>query len=548
MQTATDFSTMTGLCSTRIRAFGAILLIGLASTTIGAVSAPAQADEQIILPYSCQVKQGRVIARPAPEDQAYRIIGGRERQPFRACEGQDTGRCKFYMLQRFTLACDGGRASWPQVYAAISEVTDGRAVLDGGQLRIEPGARSPSRPGAPPWGVPTRNRDRYSYERQPDFSDADDFGGPPFAGEPDEMRDEMVELPAGFAPLAGTNAIFTELDPRVAAAVEEGRVGDAPANVPFDVKPAGKGLEPPQSAAATSIQAPELPDLPERKPSVAAAAPAPAVSTPVMPATPDKLVENAVVPTSPPAASPPLAVPSTSVAPTILNNPAANKVAAATPPPAAKPPAAPPVDPTSPPKVVATDLSSSATDTKVATGSDSKPMPVTIETGVTPSQQWPSLPMPLIAAAIAAATLLLAIILVKRQHAEPAYAGQPGSPTEPRLSGWPRTASHSSRRGTELVKVPQPEPQARDLEPDAGSAGGATPREDVNFATPQTREEALDILGLSDDASPDAIRKVTDALRQSWHPDKAQDETDRKRREARSKAVNAAYDLLVQKV
>jgi DnaJ-class molecular chaperone len=64
---------------------------------------------------------------------------------------------------------------------------------------------------------------------------------------------------------------------------------------------------------------------------------------------------------------------------------------------------------------------------------------------------------------------------------------------------------------------------------------------------PASREEALALLGLSAGATDAVIRKVVEALRQSWHPDLATDEADRAMREERIKAINVAAGLLLRK-
>lgn len=63
-------------------------------------------------------------------------------------------------------------------------------------------------------------------------------------------------------------------------------------------------------------------------------------------------------------------------------------------------------------------------------------------------------------------------------------------------------------------------------------------------AMPQSEAEAFRILGINPDASAIAAKKLVDALRMSWHPDFARDETDREHREERMKQINAAWDLI----
>ena len=62
--------------------------------------------------------------------------------------------------------------------------------------------------------------------------------------------------------------------------------------------------------------------------------------------------------------------------------------------------------------------------------------------------------------------------------------------------------------------------------------------------SPTTLEDACAYLGVNPRASESVAKKVVDALRQSWHPDLARDETDRLAREARIKEINAAWDLI----
>ena len=71
----------------------------------------------------------------------------------------------------------------------------------------------------------------------------------------------------------------------------------------------------------------------------------------------------------------------------------------------------------------------------------------------------------------------------------------------------------------------------------------ATPSTDL----PVTRADALALLGLNADASEAVIRKVVEALRQSWHPDLATGDADRAAREVRIKAINVAAGILLPK-
>lgn len=63
---------------------------------------------------------------------------------------------------------------------------------------------------------------------------------------------------------------------------------------------------------------------------------------------------------------------------------------------------------------------------------------------------------------------------------------------------------------------------------------------------PQTHAEALRVLGMGSarDASPASIKKVVESLRQSWNPEDAADEDDRRVRALMLKQVNAAWEIL----
>ena len=63
-------------------------------------------------------------------------------------------------------------------------------------------------------------------------------------------------------------------------------------------------------------------------------------------------------------------------------------------------------------------------------------------------------------------------------------------------------------------------------------------------ATPDSAEQAFEILGINPDATRTVVKKVVDGLRQSWHPDHARDDADRLRREERMKQINVAWGLI----
>ena len=61
---------------------------------------------------------------------------------------------------------------------------------------------------------------------------------------------------------------------------------------------------------------------------------------------------------------------------------------------------------------------------------------------------------------------------------------------------------------------------------------------------PRTRAEAYSLLGVNPDVSEPVLKKLSDALRMSWHPDLARDDFDRAMREDRIKQINIALELI----
>jgi hypothetical protein len=329
----------------------------------------------------------------------------------------------------------------------------------------------------------------------------------------------VVELPDGFAPMAGVDAIFTPLDPRVAeledappppARAERDRPAAtepsfAPALTPKAVdKP--KPAETPKVAEAPPPVAP--PKAAEPPKSHVVLEPKPAETKPIETASTETSPSPAVGPAQPEPKSPDAAAP---VMPTILNNPAAKKVETA-----------------------------SKTETVVAAAEITPPTQPQAAPDAGPRVEgWsasggPGVSVPPIAVAIliAAATLAALLVILKKQAAAPIVAGPVRMDIEPTLPGLDR--ADASATGQALTVREDPNPPA--LSAIAASTG-----------MPVTRDDALAFLGLSTGASDAVIRKVIEGLRQSWHPDLASDETDRAAREERIKVINAAAAILQRK-
>ena len=461
------------------------------------LTAPARAAEQIVLPFDCDVVGGRVQVRPSG-DQAYRIYGSRKQEQYRACSDQNPDRCRTFLVQSFKMACGRDRVEWPDVYAAIAKVTDGRAFYNAdGALYYRMG--------------PRETQDSYPF--------------------PEARRATgIVEMPPGFAPMAGVDAIFTPLDPRVAE-LEAGPPPDprgsrepapsipadnpsfAPALTPKPVetpklaeapkaattpKPADppKAAEPPKSEVVLEPKPPEpKPETPALETASTKPPPAEPVDAPKAEATPTDAVGGG-----------------TPVTPTILNNPAAKEVetASKTETVVAAAEVAPPPQPAATPD----------------TGSRVEGWSGTGGSGI-------AFPPIALAIGIAAATLAALLMILKKQASAPIAAGPVRVPIEPTLPGFEWQKAGSTAQAMTVRENP---------DPPALSSAAAGPA-----GIPTTREDALALLGLSSGATDAAIRKIVEALRQSWHPDLASDETERAAREERIKAINVAAGILLRK-
>jgi hypothetical protein len=415
------------------------------------------------------------------------------------------------------MACGRDRVAWPDAYEAIARATDGRAFFNpDGALYYRMG--------------PRETREGYPFpERRP------------VAG--------VVELPPGFAPLAGVDAIFTPLDPRVAE-LEDGppprddrsgrEAAFAPALTPKPAaKPAAKAQAAPEQApaqtpvppsdsksksdsqsdrtsgskpletastdtsgTATSRTAKSGPDNPQTAPA-AAAAPRPEVKA----AAPE--------PAAPPvvAATPASPAPGSSapVTPTILNLPGAKAVENAS-----KTETVVAAAEMSPPPQTQSGAGARV-DGWSASGGEKSPM---------------SVPPIAFAILIAAATLAALLVILKKQAEAPVGAGPVRVPVEPMLPGFDRAPTEPAGQSLTVREDPGP--------PVVSAIAAST-------GMPVTRDDALAFLGLSAGASESVIRKVVEGLRQSWHPDLAADDTDRAAREERIKAINAAAAILQRK-
>ena len=124
------------------------LLCGLAVSA--ALTGPAIAEEQLVMPFDCRVTGGQVSLAPSAP-QAYRIYGRAEHKPLTTCSPYNPRKCHNWAVHRFDLDCGGVRTSWHSVVTALSPIL-GESVGSPGNAYDErayapQGGARPYRPG-----------------------------------------------------------------------------------------------------------------------------------------------------------------------------------------------------------------------------------------------------------------------------------------------------------------------------------------------------------------------------------------------------------------
>ena len=404
--------------------------------------------------------------------------------------------CLQWPVHRFDLDCGGTRVPWASVVASAQA---SRAWLEKGRLHVRVPQRWNMAPDDPCAGGPDYG-DRWRFGRLGRYCAERRAHAPP----------SSVEMPAGFAPMLGIDAIIVAAPPSPGGMPQRLGPPPSPSSLPATIPPA------PKVSRAEPASPPEARNpSPREKPS--SKAPASGSDAQPTPAPPD-----------PPAAS------NTPVIPKIINRPDPTPVEVAPPAPAVTmlPKTSPSnVDtPAAPPAYFKPDTAT----TPVSNTENS--VPVTLVTVVS---------SPLTAFAAVASTIILALMafaLMRRR--KQAYPG-----------GTPRDFASISLDGTR---------QSRQLVPERRALGGSIPQPPASVSqtgispsvgppwsdtVPSTRADALQVLGMgvTPDASLAAIKKIVDGLRQTWHPDLARDPSERGIREQRLKQINVAWEILANK-
>ncbi len=577
------------------------------AVVLGLQPTSAKADQTLVMPYTCSMASGRPTLRPS-DQHGHAIIGEREERSFRACSPVNPNQCRTWILHRFIMDCDGATVPWVTVAANANPVGRRRPTLQNGRMILamppswtvaddDPCARGPTYD--PRWNYGPLGRHCADLralsppaivELPPGFAPMFEFDGI-FVG----PQNGNTPYPAGAntpsatwrAPRQESSAFTNPSDGRQATApplAAGTTLGDAPRT------------EKPASNSAASLK-PAV----KRNPTDA--------STPLIPANPAANYPRATVAasndtpqrsgaTQVPPVVPSLPTPLPVPAPTILPS---QQTALSTPPLAASGAPAPPqtVTPASETAGSLAVKSSVATATAPA-GKPNAPspeiappaQPKTDTVGMLSADRMDATrPIKLYAApgfsrftlaAFATALISLSLTGLWLLRRTPGSNIQPRRNTaglardigavtldglslkpgllEPTLGdGIPGNADaplHNMHQGAQERRRPQFAETSLTLQPDspqvsrppALSHPSAFPPLAVAASIPKTRHEALEILGMGvgDNASTVAMKKIVDGLRLSWHPDLATSDADRPAREQRIRQINAAWDILAK--
>lgn len=448
------------------------------------LSGSALASERLVMSLDCRVEGRDLHLSPTSSPREYAILGKHEQEAVTTCSPADPALCRTWRLHRFDVDCHGARVSWLDIVGANAYQRRYPARVDNGRLIVGMG-RS--------WAEPPRGA----------------LGMRARQGSPvQQRRNRVVELPAGFAPTLGIDARFVAADPAAATSLSRPPGRDAVAVTPPLPNPARRAAAPPQGRGGdTETTADDRPPAPEtRDASTTAAAPAPAQEVRIINA-PGTVRE-----------------PGPTAAPEI----AAEQSAAA---------AAGPATTTTTGSIGKADPGEPAlANLPAAPSADALPSipPLARNEAIHVDEATIGV---LAAGGLLAAALLGVLIAARRRSARRRHNG----PTR----DFAAISLDAGGGSTALVPTP-PEPRLT-----LPAIVAATPHHQPDPVAaspldrlPETRTEALTLLGVAPDASAEVIKRVVDGLRQSWHPDLARNELDRIVREKRMKQINVAWDLV----
>jgi hypothetical protein len=155
------------------------------------VSGLAQARERLVMPFDCDLENGRIKLSPATE-KSYAIVGKREVVAVTTCRARRAGGCRTVMAHRFVISCGGAGLAWMRVAAAMRQAAAAPAWIDEGRLNLVLPLYHSAATSAPCMERPRFALGWMGLERRVAYT-----------GDCQPRRDEFdhLVLPAGYAPI-----------------------------------------------------------------------------------------------------------------------------------------------------------------------------------------------------------------------------------------------------------------------------------------------------------------------------------------------------------
>ena len=503
----------------------------LAVTLCGGPTTKVLAGELVVMPYTCNASAGKPRLAPS-DDRGYQIIGRRQQRRFTKCSPTRRAHCRRWTIYRFDVDCNGTTVPWASIVAASEK--KGRAWIENGRFVIRMPRSWTLDPNDPcarfsnidqPRRFTPREREcaeRLSYEPEP-----------------------LVRMPPGFAPKFGMDAIFVESD-------------EVPDRVAANMR-----TEPHDVAGSQEREPVELTPPVEQKPMPVPPVPAQHRTEPLPPPAADELqAEDTVVANAQSEETPSTeatAVAEAETLPEAMPGDASDKMG---PDPVtiinAKEEAGqaqqnnkePEPDKTTPETDHATKIVEVGAGLQQRTQeqeeNETAPEKTELETNAEPLRfNDNENPLKYILLGLGAAGLMLITgwVLSRRNTPQPAKQSTLRDIASVSLTGNKLISASSSR---ELAPAQKKEPVKTEPELQAPPKKPPAIANTIGNKIPQSREDAFALLGnaVKPDANPAAIKKIVDGLRLSWHPDLAENDTDRGLRELRLKQINAAWDII----
>ena len=484
---------------------GASGVLTIVAAAISLHSSSAAAGELFVMPYSCTVVGGLPRLTPS-DDRGYSIIGQKEQRNYTACSPVNPSLCRQWTLYRFQLDCGGAHVPWISVAAAAATVRNGRTWVEHGRLHMEMPSRwtmASDDPCAQVSGYDYRWRSgeyaRYCADRKA------------------LARGPIIEMPDGFAPMMGLDGIFVA----ESAAKSNPKFANSNTTTQPSAKVARNDQTRPVSAAAPSTvhAAPASTDdlRPEAKTETATAANG---SANAGSDTTPRIINQASTPQT------------ESQTKTLAENTVAQ---------------APSSHP-SQPSVVTGSVSEAAKDGPQSKGgqlaAEANSAHLSVSSNLVPDIGSTLNPTTLALGSLTALGLIV-LTFMRRERAQPAFLSSRDI----------ATVSLDARSSSREIVFPLGRPPTRfapnavGLQTQPASETSTYPQPVWSDHVPQTRDEALRVLGMGvgPDVNDAAIKKIIDGLRLSWHPDHAKSAADRELRELRMKQINAAWEIIAGK-